>query len=53
MKYVYVILIVIAVLFAAYFLVPIAFAFMRILIGLGILAVFGGGVWVGYQFNKK
>ena len=53
MKYIYVILIVIAVILAAYFLVPVAFMLMRILIGLGILAVFGAGIWVATKFNKK
>jgi hypothetical protein len=53
MKYIYAILIVIAVILAAYFLVPVAFLLMRVLIGLGILAVFGAGIWIALKFNKN
>jgi uncharacterized membrane protein len=53
MKYIYAILVVVAVLFAAILLVPVAFMLMRILIGLCVLAVFGAGIWVGKQFSKN
>ena len=53
MKYIYAILVVIAVILVAYFLVPVAFLLMRVLIGLGILAVFGAGVWIALKFNKN
>jgi len=53
MKYLYIILAIVIVVFLAFHLIPIAFALFRILIGLGVLVVFGLGMWVGYQLNKN
>jgi hypothetical protein len=53
MKYIYIILAVIIVVFLAFHLIPIAFAIFRILIGLGVLVVFGLGMWVGHILNKN
>lgn len=53
MKYIYFIIIFAVVLFLAFHLIPIAFAILRILIGLGILAIFGLGFWLGSKFNKN
>jgi hypothetical protein len=53
MKYVYFLLASIIIILLAIYLVPLAFAVLRFLIGLAIIAVFGAGVWVGTKFNKK
>lgn len=53
MKYIYFIIIFAVVLFLAFHLIPIAFALLRIILGLGIIAVFGLGVWLGTKFTKK
>lgn len=53
MKYLYTIIAIVIVVFLAFHLIPIAFALFRILIGLGVLAVFGLGMWIGYHLNKN
>lgn len=53
MKYIYFIIIFAVVLFLAFHLIPIVFALLRIILGLGIIAVFGLGVWLGTKFIKK
>lgn len=53
MKFIYTFLIVIVVLFLAWHLIPIAFMLMRLLIGLGVLLVFGAGFWLGTKFGSK
>lgn len=53
MKILYFIIIFAVVLFLAFHLIPIAFAIFRIIIGLGVLAVFGVGFWLGTKFKKE
>lgn len=53
MRIIYFIIIFAVVIFLAFHLIPIAFAIFRILIGLGVLAVFGIGFWLGTKFNKN
>lgn len=53
MKYIYAFLFVAVVLFFAWHLIPIAFMLMRLLIGLGVVIVFGLGFWIGTKFGKK
>lgn len=53
MKYIYSFLIVIVVLFLAWHLIPIAFMLLRLLIGLGVVLIFGLGFWLGTKFSTK
>ena len=47
MNKIYAILVILIVLYLAYHLIPIVYVLFRILIGIGVLVVFGAGVWVG------
>lgn len=52
-KYVYVGLAILVVVLLAFYLVPLAFYLMRILIGLAVIAVFALGYWVRGLVEKK
>jgi len=47
MNKIYTVLIIALVLYLSYNLIPIVYGLFRILIGLGVLIVFAGGIWVG------
>ena len=53
MRYIFLILVLVIVIFLAYNLIPIAFALFRILIGLGAITLFALGFWVRGLFDKK
>jgi len=53
MKYIYFLIVVLVVLFVAYYFIPIAFFLIRLLIGVGIIAIFSLGFWVRGLFIDK
>jgi hypothetical protein len=52
MKYILILIVIIVVFFLSFYIFPIAYFLLKLLIGMGILTVFILGIWIGTLFKK-
>ena len=52
MKYIYLLLAVFVVILIGLQFIPFMYAALRVLVALGVVIIFGVGVWMGTLFNK-